>query len=211
MAIIYKWTNKINGKSYIGQTKYPEKRINEHINSKDNKLFHKALRKYGVNNFTYIVLEDNLDENQLNEREMYWIQYYNTFYNGYNLTIGGNATRGYKFTDEQKRNLSKAHKGKPTWNKGKISESKIGNHYKQGYKCSDEQKKKMSESHLGQIPWNKTSIFMLDKKTNKVLKQFESLKDACQYLNKDSHSNISQCLNGKIKTAYGYKWIKKDI
>lgn len=89
---IYKITNKINGKSYIGQTTNYQRRFREHRNKgygeEPSKLLYKAFDKYGIDNFDFEVIED-LTENY-NEREKYWIQYYNTLTpNGYNIEPGG--------------------------------------------------------------------------------------------------------------------------
>lgn len=86
---IYKVTNKVTGKSYIGQTRNSiEFRWRQHYKAKDNKYFHRAIQKYGVDNFEVTTLEC-CDFEQLNEREIYYISKYNTFQNGYNLTKGG--------------------------------------------------------------------------------------------------------------------------
>ena len=49
------------------------------------------MRKYGIENFTFSVIEECSQE-QLNEREIYWIEYYDTYKNGYNSTLGGYNT-----------------------------------------------------------------------------------------------------------------------
>ena len=90
MIGIYKITNKINGKSYIGLTDDIKRRISEHKSKGDttNLLIDHVIKKYGKNNFTYEILEEcSLD--QLEEREKYWIKFYNSKENGYNLTDGG--------------------------------------------------------------------------------------------------------------------------
>ena len=92
-GIIYKITNKVNNKSYIGQTRYSlEFRWRQHQHKKDNTYFHNAIKKYGVNNFELSVLEE-CDVEQLNSREIFYIAKYNTFQEGYNLTIGGEGNR----------------------------------------------------------------------------------------------------------------------
>lgn len=93
---IYKHTNKINGKCYIGQTcrKNPNERWN---NGKgyNGTIFAKAIEKYGWDNFEHEIIEDGiLSEEKANEREMYWIEYYNSYAgvsggDGYNMTKGG--------------------------------------------------------------------------------------------------------------------------
>lgn len=90
---IYKVTNKVTGKSYIGQTRYTvEFRWRQHQHKKDNTYFHNSIKKYGVENFIVETLEE-CDYDKLNEREIYYIAKYNTFKEGYNLTIGGDGNR----------------------------------------------------------------------------------------------------------------------
>ena len=104
---IYKITNKINGKSYIGQSVFIERRWKDEksaaFNSLDNEYNcsrSKAFRKYGLDNFIFEVIEE-CDKNKLNEREIYWINYYNSYYDGYNETLGGeNAIATSKITEE---------------------------------------------------------------------------------------------------------------
>lgn len=92
-GIVYKITNKVNGKSYIGQTRYTvEFRWKQHQHKKDNTYFHNAIHKYGVENFSIEVLEE-CDVELLNSREIFYIAKFDTFSNGYNLTIGGNGNR----------------------------------------------------------------------------------------------------------------------
>lgn len=95
MIGIYSYVNKNNGKRYIGQSininrrKYMHEYNATHETSTEyNSQFHKALRKYGIENFDFEILEECSKE-KLNEREKYWIKYYNTFKNGYNATPGG--------------------------------------------------------------------------------------------------------------------------
>lgn len=90
---IYKITNKVNGKAYIGQTRYTvEFRWRQHQHKKDNTYFHNSIHKYGINNFAVEVLEE-CDVENLDSREIYYIAKYNTFENGYNLTLGGGGKR----------------------------------------------------------------------------------------------------------------------
>ena len=97
---IYKITNKVNGKSYIGQTRYTvEFRWRQHIHKKDNVYFHNAIRKYGIDNFIVETLEE-CDYKDLNSREIFYIAKYNTFKEGYNLTIGGDGNRTLLLDDK---------------------------------------------------------------------------------------------------------------
>lgn len=100
MTGIYKFTNKINNKSYIGQSIDIEKRRKTHIqrafcntkgNKEYNKTFYKALRKYGVNNFSFEILKI-CPQIELNDWEKYYIHIYNTYKEGYNEDEGGNMS-----------------------------------------------------------------------------------------------------------------------
>ena len=93
-GFIYKITNKINGKSYIGQTiQNVKERFYQHCATKCsqavlNMVIHKAITKYGKSNFTIEVIEE-VESANLNDRERYWIRYYDSYNNGYNSTEGG--------------------------------------------------------------------------------------------------------------------------
>ena len=112
---IYKITNKVNNKIYIGFTsKTPEKRLMEHINTAVNKkgksYFHKAIRKYGKSNFIVETLEESTNRDYcLNILENKYISQYNSMNHsiGYNLRSGGECGT---FTDEWKKKMSKIRK-----------------------------------------------------------------------------------------------------
>lgn len=124
MNYIYKITNDITNKIYIGQTtKTIEKRWQEHLkealntNSKKNTALYASMRKYGIEHF-HIELVEEVDESiSLDEREQYWIAFYNSYGQpyGYNETIGGNLFSKdinpmnvpeirHKVSDSQKKN-----------------------------------------------------------------------------------------------------------
>ena len=91
MGYIYKITNQLNQKSYIGQTITPIKnRMYKHYSHSKVATtgIDYAIKKYGQENF---IVEEicECDDSQLDELETYYIQYYNTYNNGYNLTTGG--------------------------------------------------------------------------------------------------------------------------
>lgn len=98
MIGIYKITNQINGHSYIGLSTHIEDRWDYHKNpynwerEKDKSLY-QAINKYGIENFNFEILEEcSLEE--LSEKEKFYVAKYNTFYNGYNMTAGGEDNQG---------------------------------------------------------------------------------------------------------------------
>lgn len=117
---IYKITNTINGKIYIGQSIYLKKRLKRHLtykSHKDNLALYKAFDKYGVDKFTIEILEtidtekcDNI-KSELDKLEIFYIKKYGSYNSGYNQTLGGDAgITGYKFTTEQRNKVSKHSK-----------------------------------------------------------------------------------------------------
>lgn len=119
MFTIYKATNKITKKSYIGfDCKWPyRKSAHKHaVKGGSNLVFHNAIRSYGWENFEWEIVEQHEDKYYLlNEREEYFIRKFNTHYlneNGYNMTYGGEATFGWVPSDETKERISNAKKGK---------------------------------------------------------------------------------------------------
>ena len=98
MGYIYKITNIINGKVYIGKTEFTiKRRFKQHCEDcKKERLnevrpLYRAMKKYGVDNFISEEIEQ-CDNSILCDREKYWIQYYDSYKHGYNATIGGDGT-----------------------------------------------------------------------------------------------------------------------
>ena len=101
MTGIYKITNNINGKVYIGQATSIIARWKEHLNRPFNENdegyeshFYRAIRNYGIHSFSFAVVEQ-CEKEKLDERETYWISYYksNDKNLGYNLTSGGSGAK----------------------------------------------------------------------------------------------------------------------
>lgn len=145
--IIYKATNIVNGKNYIGQAKNFLKRKSMHKHrmneDKRNHYFYNALRKYGWRNFKWNVLCKCYSKEELDDMEFHYIKQYKSHIseNGYNHTFGGEGSYGWIPSNRTKNKISEAKKGKS--NK-KISEAKIGISWG---KHTEETKNKISESN----------------------------------------------------------------
>jgi predicted GIY-YIG superfamily endonuclease len=154
---VYCFTNKVNGKVYIGKTKNMKKRINNHKNANGEcPFFHSAIKKYGFDNFELNIIGEYLTEDEALRTEIHYIKQHqsNIRKHGYNLTSGGEGMSGYKHSPETIAKLSQSLKGRTVVNKGvpmseeqkvKVSNSKKG----KKLKLSDEQRGLMSERRKG--------------------------------------------------------------
>lgn len=114
---IYKITNKINGKCYIGQSNDIYRRWKQELapNAKLNPHLARAFEKYGIDNFDFEIIEE-CQRKQLNEREQFYIEIYHSIDPklGYNKTEGGDGNLGRHFimSEEQKEKIRKANTGR---------------------------------------------------------------------------------------------------
>ena len=202
MAYIYKVTNKINGKIYIGKTiQTIEKRWKEHCSDYKRERCEKrplycAMNKYGIENFEISLVEE-CNENILSEREKHWIEYYGSFKYGYNATIGGDGKSylDYEAILKLYSELKSVNQVAKIVNCSKDSVSTILKN--NGYTTDQLIKNR-------QLSQSKT-VAKLDKDTEEIIEIFSSTHEAGKSLNK-GHQHIQKACLGKRKTAYGYKW-----
>jgi group I intron endonuclease len=143
-GVIYKITNKLNNKSYIGRKKIYSKNYNDLHNYFGSGIHIKnSIKKYGIENFKKEYLDIAYSDEELDKKEMYYIKKYNTFKEGYNATEGGEHFRG-EFSNNELRKQKISEWSKNFWkddeNRNKIINSRIGK------KRNSVTKKKMSES-----------------------------------------------------------------
>lgn len=109
MGYIYKITNDINDKVYIGKTEFDiEKRFKEHCRDafkerNEKRPLYNAMNKYGIEHFK---IEEIEQCNNIEKREKYWIEYYDSYNNGYNATLGGDGKTLINY-DSVVKNLKK--------------------------------------------------------------------------------------------------------
>lgn len=119
-GLIYKLTSKTTHKSYVGQTINLKNRLRKHKhdkvkNPKTGSLQH-DLQQYGFTDFELIIIEDNIPQSKLDEREKYWIEKLDTIAQGYNIAKGGHGGDTYHgFNEQERKELS-----------NKLSRSKTG-------------------------------------------------------------------------------------
>lgn len=170
--VIYKATNKINGKAYIGKTeKNLEIRKKQHLNDYKNSnfAFHRALQKYGEENFDWQILCDVQTIEELNQQEQYYIKLFETFgSNGYNMTDGGEGQSGWNPFESTRKLWSKQRKGKAPWNKGNRTQKQILSEEEKQQR-QKEANKKRSKSLKGRDPWNKGKICNQTRTVYKVI------------------------------------------
>lgn len=230
MGVIYLRTNLTNGKQYVGQTQNMQHRENKWKCMKQHyagKLIDSARKKYGFENWTLKIIEECDDQEKLDKLETYYINHYNTKApNGYNLTDGGCSgnlgyhhtdetkkiisdknkisMKGRSFTEEAKKKMSAAKKGKPSTFKGKHHSDETKKKIslsKQGIKHDESWFKKMRNNPLmskGIIGFNEQ---------NEEICRFSSVEEA---IRNGYSRHISEVANGKrIKSNNLYwKWIK---
>lgn len=226
MGVIYKTTNKINGKIYIGKRVFNSDKFNRSKYYGSGKLIKLSIVKYGMDNFNREILEE-VENNLLSKREIYWIDYFNStnLDIGYNLSSGGNSTCGRiigKMSDITKQKLREITltqlkvKGHPFKNKHHTDETKNKIRKKlEGVILSENRIKKSADGHRG-LKYNKPpkvkkekidqSIKIVQKYINgEYIKTWHSIMEASKYYGFD-RSGISRACSGKYKQCNGYKW-----
>ena len=217
---IYKIENLINHKVYIGQAVDIPNRWRSHKsnyqnpNCKDyNMVIYKAMRKYGINNFSFEIIEQ-CDSKLLNQKEKEWIKYYDSYYNGYNATLGGDESHIHLGDPIEVYNLQ----GQYITTYPNITEAAkvigvsrntiygivFGNRLStKGFQfklVNDNNTIKPYTNKQG----GKKSVVQKDDNAN-VIQVFESATEAARQLHLDA-STITKCCKGKLKHTGGYQW-----
>jgi group I intron endonuclease len=233
--IIYKTTNLVNGKIYIGQdSKNNPKYLGSGV------IIERAIKKNGINNFKKDIIEICSNKEELDIREQYWIGLYNSTDEkiGYNITKGGGGCLGLKHSDESKDRMSINSSGnknpmfgkkfEDAWKRQGLSDSEILEKKrlwleKRSILSSGENNGMFGKSRYGvENPFfnkthsNKTKKVLSDKAPKKIVLQFdlnggfikewESTMEVYRELN----INCRNCCRGLSKTACGFIWRYKN-
>lgn len=225
--VVYVHINKINQKTYVGQTCNIQRRwrsngieyYDYNKSDQDQNIFWKALQSYGWNNFDHIILKENLTLDEANYWEDYYINFYHSKYfeNGYNIRDAG--SRG-SLSESTKQKLSNAAKAKKSW-QGDNNPRHLDPLYGErngmyGKHHSEETKQKISQALKGKTRTEeqkqKISDFLNTShpRAKKVRcietgEIFLSARKAAGAYN-TSHTYISRVCNGQRKTTQGKHW-----
>lgn len=243
MGYIYKIVNQINQKIYVGKTteKRPTDRYSQHRylarhldQDTSNSYIHKAMAKYGLENFKFEIIE-KVDDSILNEKECYWIATLNTYIpNGYNLTKGGEGTVGFSrpqsqeereqkslsmikfFEEHPERREQLSEQTKELWKneeyRKKVTESNKKFYQEHPDMFKGENNPMYGKKHTDEArakiaeaaKKKKNAIAQLDKDTLEIIQVYDGVKDAEKALGV-SHGWISKAARAD-KVAYGYRW-----
>lgn len=227
---IYCWINKINNKVYVGSsTELTERFVQHFLGSSSNASLQKDIDKYGIENFLFCIIEFlNLEFNKLSIEEIKKIiisreQYYldeiclakdpsTWFYkNTYNRNRLAYSNLGTKWSKESKKKKSKVQMGRKLTQEWIDNIKKNHASKKEGY-IPPRKGVKLTESdweHLRKMIKNlQIPVLQYDIYGN-FIKEYESQVIAAKELGINS-TNISKCTNGRIKSAGGFLWLKKN-
>lgn len=192
---IYLATNQTNGAKYVGQTNDFSRRQKEHKYRTKNDKFHNAIQYYGFDSFKWDILQvfccstAELLRTKLDEAEMRYIKLFDTYSNGYNLTLGGGGNKGQIHTIESRNKMSAKQRGRI---------------------ISDETKDKLRLVRLGSVQ-SKESRQKVSKRiiqtdlNNVYIKTWDSSMDA-EREDKFDHSAIIRCCKGKQNYHKNFKF-----
>lgn len=220
MYYIYKVTNLINNKVYIGQTNNFEKRKREHLTDTrtSHQPFKRALNKYGEENFKWEIIDEVSTKQQADEKEKYYINSLNSkIPNGYNMANGGKGQTNWNLRkivmlDLEGNLLKKYDTITECEIETKLDHSRISacckgksKRYKNYmFMYLEDYEEKGSTKYIKPESARKKAIVQYDLRGNKI-REYESVTQASK-INNVCRDNISSCLIGKYKSSGGYIW-----
>lgn len=224
---IYKITHKESGKSYIGLSVNIENRWKQHrsfAKTGGRSAIYCALAKYGIDAFDFTVIEQ-CDRNLLEDRERFWIAFYKTAVEGYNLTEGGETNKN--FTEEVREKMSKAQKGKkqsPELIEKRISKirglkrtpeqnaakSALMKGVGAGRKLTEEHKANIGKPFLGRSHSEESKQKMSDAKRGKLLSEEHKKKLSASRAGKKFSEERKLRHSQALKAAWARKKAEKE-
>ena len=219
---IYKATNKINGKSYVGQTCDFHSRVWQHQRcyEKEDCDFHRAIKEFGFDNFSWEIIETCESEDRACELEKYYIEKFNTYRDGYNMTKGGKGAPYHnaravglltldgqyikRYDSAMDAEIDGFHNADVLLNcKGKRRQTK-------GYMFmfEDEYESNGAKAYRKPKPNGMRSIIQCDMEGN-FIQKFKSLQEAAR-ITGTNRTTISGVLSNTYKSANGYIFVYEE-
>ncbi len=216
MNVIYAIINKSNGMLYVGQSTNFENRKKDYLLNRHvyQQKIYRATEKYGWDNFSFEIIESDIEHCSLNNREKYWIKHLCSVEFGYNLTYGGG---GATVSEEVKEAMSKRVKGEnhPMFGLKGNANPNFGSKRKvpkltgpcnpmwgkKGSLSPNFGKKRSEETKMrNKLAQKSRQIKVRCVETGKI---YESISDAARDLN-TGKQHISEFLQGKVKSVKGF-------
>lgn len=218
-GIVYLIENQVNNKKYVGKTYQTlQNRWKEHCKTAkrdeaQHRPLYRAINKYGIENFSISIIEqtDNLEE-----REKFWINYYNSYAEGYNATLGGDGRPYISYTNEEI--IEKYNQTKSIQETAKFFEIDRDS-VSLRLKAAGIDIPIGGDIYNDKRLWKASQIlqFSLD---NNFIQEFASMSEAANFLitnnitkSQVKHivTNIGRCCKNQRKSAYGFIWKIKDL
>lgn len=210
LYLIYKISNNINGKTYIGETRTSvEHRWNQHCNKKSNCLkLKRAIQKYGKENFSVEQIDHAHNKDEAFQKERFWIDFYNSIDQGYNILPSGYSCNG--------KEAKKVYciETKEIFDSVGVCARKLNASVSLVTNCCKGRRHSCKGFHICFLDENGTPQLEVLKKTkphhSKVRcvetgEVFENAKEAAYSIGK-SATAVNQCLYGKMKRCGGLHW-----
>ena len=208
---IYKWENTVNGKVYIGQSQDIFTRFKDYKKGKFNVHMANAIEKYGMDAFNIEIVEKDVHLEKLDEREQFWMDFYQSYNRdfGYNILPSAGSFRGFRHSEETKLRMSLNALGRTGLMLGrhhtpetrrKMSESHTN--IPTGRPITEEQQRKMQEGAKKTV-WK--PVAKLDLETGETVATYPSLREAARQHNVNK-CGIQRCCVGLQSEYLGFAW-----
>lgn len=227
ITYVYRFTNLVNGKAYVGISTQPKKRKRDHESGRGSLLLWRAIQKYGLENFDYSLVSKHATYSAALSREIKEISKHNSVKpNGYNLTLGGEGCVGYvaspqtlekkrrawlgrKHTPETKAKMSAAQTGRTfsEASRKKLSEACIGKQRRLGVILSQETKDKIGNANRGRVMSKASSLKKRKAMLGRKFTDDHKAKIGASHLNRMPETYARGASSGMARPVLVDGWI----
>lgn len=199
-GFIYEWTNELNGKKYIGSHKGD---INDNYLG-SGVAFNRAIKKYGIDNFTRKILEFVENDREILEKEQYYLDLVNAAKNKNYYNLKSKAGGGWEYVNYNMSNIEKENR---------IKHMKAIQPMSSRFKGKKHTQEAWGKTRTAWKEWAsknlKRPVLQYDLNMN-FIKEHESITEAAKAVN-GNPSNIKYTIEGTFSKAYGFEWKYKEI